>query len=55
MRLCIIGVFIALFLTSCIERVQEKKELTIYGSQEILVADESGEEVIKHITLQIDS
>ena len=55
MRVNIITIFIALFLSSCIERVQKKTELKVYGSQEILVKNENGEEVIENITLQIDS
>ena len=55
MRINIITIFIALFLSSCIERVQKKTELKVYGSQEILVKNENGEEVIENITLQIDS
>ncbi len=43
------------FSASCVERIQEKEELKIYGSQEILVTNDQGEEVIENITLRIDS
>lgn len=43
------------FLTSCIERVQEKDELPVYGSKEVLVPGEDGEDVIDNIALKIDS
>lgn len=41
-------------LPSCVERIQEKEVLEIYGSKEILVLNEKGEEVIENTTLQID-
>ena len=41
-------------VTGCIERIQEKDELKVYGSQEILVEDENGEQVIENVTLHID-
>ena len=41
-------------LNSCIERVQEKNELKIYGSKELLTTNDQGEEVIENVTLHID-
>jgi protein SCO1/2 len=50
----ILVLFIGLSFTSCIEEVQEKEELPVYGSKEILVQNENGEEVIDNITLKIN-
>lgn len=51
--LSIITVFIG--ITSCIERVQDKEELPVYGSKEVLVKGEDGLDVIDNIVLKIDS
>ena len=50
----ILVLFISLAFTSCIEEIQEKDELPVYGSKEILVQNENGEEVIDNITLKIN-
>ncbi len=50
----IVVLFISIGFTSCIEEVQEKEELPVYGSKEVLVDNENGEEVIDNITLQIN-
>ena len=42
-------------LFGCIERVQEKDELPVYGSKEILVPGDDGQDVIDNIVLKIDS
>tara|TARA_R110002050_G_scaffold263065_1_gene403460 strand:+ start:19836 stop:20480 length:645 start_codon:yes stop_codon:yes gene_type:complete len=47
--------FIAVGLSSCIERIQEKTELPVYGSKEILVPGEDGQDEIDNIVLKIDS
>ena len=49
------SVFLSIVLSGCIEKVQEKTELQIYGSKEILVKNDQGEEVIENIVLKIDS
>lgn len=41
-------------LTSCIEGVQEKESLPVYGQEEILVTNEAGEEEIKNVTRHIN-
>lgn len=46
---------VTLGLTSCIERIQEKEELPVYGSKEILIPGEDGLDVIDSIVLKIDS
>ena len=53
--LLITVLFTGSFLTSCIERVQEKDELPVYGSKEVLVPGEDGQDVIDNIVLKIDS
>lgn len=55
MRVLFIVLLLSITISSCIERVQEKTALEIYGSKEILVEDENGEQVIDNITLKIDS
>lgn len=54
-QLFIAVLFAISFLTSCIESVQKKTELPVYGSKEVLVPGEDGEDVIDNITLKIDS
>ena len=41
-------------LHSCIERVEKKDKLKVYGSTEILVEGEDGQDQIENITLKID-
>ena len=48
-------IFTSSFFTSCIERIQKKEELPVYGSKEILVPGEDGQDVIDNIVLKIDS
>lgn len=55
MRSIIYITLIALLVTSCIERIEEKTEIPVYGSEEILTTNELGEEVIENITLRIDN
>jgi protein SCO1/2 len=51
----VVFLFIGSFFTSCIERVQKKDELPVYGSKEVLVPGKDGLDVIDNIVLKIDS
>lgn len=51
----IIGLAISTILIGCIERVQKKTELPVYGSKEILIPGEDGQDVIDSIVIKIDS
>ncbi len=46
--------FVSFALHGCIERVQKKDSLPVYGSEEILVLGEDGLDEIENITLQIN-
>ncbi|MGB0390168.1 MAG: SCO family protein [Salibacteraceae bacterium] len=54
MRLIVITILSSILLAGCIERVQEKTEIPVYGSKEILTTNEAGEEIIENTTLKID-
>ena len=47
--------FVSFALHGCIERVQKKDSLPVYGSEEILVLGEDGLDEIENITLQINA
>ena len=55
MKHLIIISIVILSVTSCIERVQDKTELPVYGSKEVLVKGEDGLDVIENTVLNIDS
>lgn len=54
MRIVLYAILVGIVMTGCIERVQEKTELPVYGKEEILVLNENGEEEIEEITLEIN-
>jgi protein SCO1/2 len=47
--------FITISITGCIERIEEKETLPVYGSKEILVPGEDGQDVIDSIVVKIDA
>lgn len=54
--LIFVGIFLTSFLaTSCMEPVQEKVELEIYGSTEVLVKDSQGNDSLTYEQVKIDS
>jgi protein SCO1/2 len=55
MRFSLVILALAMVVQGCIERVEKKESLPIYGSREVLVKGEDGLDEIANITLKIDT